>query len=313
MDFSLNTPVAFIIYKRPDTTQRVFDVIRQIQPKQLLVIADGPRTSEEATRCKAARAIIDTVDWDCDVQMNYAESNMGLKRRVSSGVDWVFEHVEEAIILEDDCLPDISFFRFCEVLLDYYREEPRVMHISGNNFLHGRVPVDTSYYFSRYPHIWGWATWRRAWQHYDVDMKLWKESAEKQQYLTQFDKRHERNFWRYTWNKVLAGGIDTWSAQWQFVCLLQNGLAALPDRNLVSNIGVSIDATHTRKRRLTYQMEVDPMDFPLKHPESITRNKVADSVSVHEAILNAPSGNLLLDSVRGLAKRAIWELGRWKS
>jgi len=310
MSIQLETPIAFIIFKRPNTTQRVFDVIRQARPRQLFVIADGPRTPEEAPRCEAARAIIDTVDWDCDVRTDYAETNMGLKRRVSSGIDWVFSQVEEAIILEDDCLPDITFFRFCEELLRYYRDEPRVMHISGNNFLRGRVPIDTSYYFSRHPHIWGWATWRRAWQHYDADMKLWRESNKKHQYLTPFSSQHERNYRRFIWNKVIAGKTDTWSAQWVFACVAQNGYAVTPNVNLVSNIGAGSDASNTFRKRLIHELETAPMIFPLRSPETIAINEKADSISVRDAILNAPSGNVFLDSARSIAKHLLWAIRR---
>lgn len=308
MTAQLATPVVFIIYKRPATTQRVFEVIAQARPSTLLVVADGPRAHEDAAPCAAVRAIINAVDWDCEVLTEYADANLGLKRRVSSGLDWAFAQVDEAIILEDDCLPDVTFFRFCEELLARYRDEPGIMHISGDNFLKGRVPIDASYYFSRYPHVWGWATWKRAWQHCDVDMELWKDSATRQGVLSQFRSRNERNFWRYTWARAAAGKLDTWDAQWAFACLARGGLSLLPDRNLVSNIGAGVDATHTRRRRLTDAMPTYPMDFPLRHPSAIVRHEAADAISVRDAILNRPSGSWLLDTLRSIAKRARWEL-----
>jgi len=308
MTAQLATPVVFIIYKRPETTRRVFEVIARARPSKLLVIADGPRSPEETSPCEAARAIINAVDWDCEVLTEYADANLGLKRRVSSGLDWVFAQVDEAIILEDDCLPDITFFRFCEELLGYYREEPGIMHISGDNFLGERLPIDTSYYFSRYPHIWGWATWKRAWQHYDVEMRLWTESTDRQKFLSQFRSRNERNFWRYTWARTAAGRVDTWDFQWTFACLARNGLAILPARNLVSHIGVGAAATHTRKHRLTDAMPTYPMDFPLRHPSAIIWHETADALSARDAILNRPSGNRMVDTLRGIAKRVKWEL-----
>lgn len=309
MKSQLATPIVFIIYKRPETTRRVFDVIAQARPRKLLVIADGPRNVGETAQCQAARATIESVNWDCEVLTEYADTNLGLKRRVSSGLDWAFSQVEEAIILEDDCLPDVTFFRFCEELLGYYREEPRIMHISGDNFLGGRVSVDASYYFSRYPHIWGWATWKRAWQRYDVDMRLWKDSPNRQEFLSQFRSRNERNFWRYRWARIAAGKGHSWASQWVFACLAHHGLSITPDRNLVSNIGVGADATHTRRRRLTHAMPTRPVNFPLRHPPTIIRHEAADAISVREAILNSPSGNRWLDTARWLAKSVRWQLG----
>lgn len=299
------TPIVMIIYKRPETTQRVFDAIRQARPRQLFVVADGPRTPEDTPHCDAARAIIETVDWDCDVLTDYASTNLGLQRRVVSGLDWVFDQVEEAIILEDDCLPDHSFFRFCDDLLAYYRDEPRVMHIGGSNFLRELVPIHDSYYFSRYPHIWGWATWRRAWQFFDVAIPLWQEDTD-ERYLEQFQIPYERNFWRYVWNRVIAGKSSAWSYQWIFACIAHQGLSICPVQNLVSNIGVSPTATHTRKKRIIHDMTSHSMTFPLKHPDALIRNEKADVVAVHEALLNARSGKRMWDALRLLIKRILW-------
>jgi hypothetical protein len=174
-NFQIKTPVAFLVFNCPDTTIRVFEEIRCARPPKLLVVADGPRADRpgEADKCQAVRAVIETVDWPCEVLKNYSDVNLGCKIRVSSGLDWVFEQVEEAIILEGDCLPHPTFFRFCEELLETYRDDERIGMISGDNFQFGRKRGDASYYFSRYNHIWGWASWRRAWQHYDRNMAIW--------------------------------------------------------------------------------------------------------------------------------------------
>jgi len=173
----LRTPVVLIIFNRPPTTERVFAEIAKARPQKLFVVADGPRPerSGEAEKCAAARAVIDRVDWECEVLRNYAEVNLGCRQRPPTGISWVFEQVAEAIILKDDCVPHPTFFRFCEELLEKYREDERVMHISGSNFQPGYTRGPFSYYFSRFNPIWGWASWRRAWQHYDLNMKLWAE------------------------------------------------------------------------------------------------------------------------------------------
>lgn len=278
-EWHLRTAVAFIIYRRPQTTARVFEAIRQARPPVLLVIADGPKAGrpEEAELCRATRAVVEEVDWPCQVLREYADSNLGCRARVSSGLDWVFRTVEEAIILEDDCLPHLSFFRFCEELLEHYRCDERVMHIAGSNFLCGRSCGEASYYFSRYPHVWGWASWRRAWAHYDATFAKWCVSVDKAEYLKRFESRNERRFWRSVWDGVAAGRIDSWAYQWAFACITQGGLSVVPSANLVSNIGMGVDATHTLDRHHPFaDLPTFPLAFPLRHPSMVARDRAAD-------------------------------------
>lgn len=277
--FQLSTPVAFIIFNRPETTERVFAEIAKAKPPKLLVVADGPRpgVAGESDRCDAARAIIERVDWDCELLTNYSNSNMGCKRRVSSGVDWVFQKVEEAIILEDDCLPHPTFFRFCEEMLVRYRNDERIAMISGDNFQSGRRHGDASYYFSRYTHIWGWASWRRAWQHYDADIKLWPQVRTGGGMDSILCKSDGIEYWSEIFDRVHAGRIDTWDYQWNLSCWLQSSLVVLPNVNLISNIGFGKDATHTRAASSFAEMPVQAMTFPLTHPSFVLRNAAADS------------------------------------
>jgi hypothetical protein len=267
----IKTPVAFLIFNRPDTTQKVFDAIRQAKPEKLLVVADGPRADRpgEAEKCAAARSIIDSVDWECEVLTNYSDVNLGCKKRVASGLNWVFENVEEAIILEDDCLPEPTFFLFCEELLEYYRYDTRIMHISGCNYgVVGSFPDDQSYYFSKVPGIWGWATWRRAWKWYDVDISFWNEFI-KQGKLLQgiFTSEKELKQRLKNWEGVHLGKIDTWDYSWHLTSICQGGLAIKPSQNLVSNIGFGIEATHTKSARSPVaKLKTEAMQFPLKHP-----------------------------------------------
>lgn len=286
------TPVIFLIFNRPDTAARVFETIRQARPSLLIVIADGPRKDVDGddARCRAARAIVDRVDWPCEVVRQYSETNLGCRRRVSSGLTCAFEMVEEAIILEDDCVPDPSFFRFCEELLDHYRSEHRVMHISGDNFLLGARPSQTGYYFSRYAHVWGWATWRRAWAHYDVTMQSWKVLSEqsRENFLRQFGDQRERSYWRYVLSATAANEIDTWDYQWAFTCMRLDGLSVTPSVNLVANIGFGHEATHTRKPSRFAAMSTNSLRFPLVHPSVLECDREADRV-VGKAIYRMPS------------------------
>ena len=274
----MKTPVAFIIFNRPDTTARVFEEIRRAKPPKLLIIADGPRLNRpgEAEKVTAARAIVEQVDWTCEVLKNYSDINLGCKRRVSSGLDWVFQAVEDAIILEDDCLPHSTFFRFCEELLENYRGDERVMHISGDNLQFGHKRNESSYYFSRYAHVWGWASWRRAWQHYDVQMRQWTSVTDQEMFLRDFASPAEKRFWKAKWNGVCMDKIDTWDFQWAFACLAQRSLSIVPNVNLVSNIGFGLDSTHTGGVSILADIPTVAMEFPLVPPQLFARDVDSD-------------------------------------
>jgi hypothetical protein len=278
-DSHLKTPVAFFIFNRPDKAARVFAAIRQAAPSTLMVVADGPRQNiaEDAAQCQACRALIQQVDWQCEVLTNFSDENIGLRNRVSSGLDWIFQKAEVAIILEDDCLPDITFFRYCEDLLAKYHDDERVMNIGGTDFNFRRAIRDYSYYFTRYPQIWGWATWRRAWQHYDVHMKRWNEADDRRILLGQFERQAERQFWADRWNKASSGQVNSWAYQWSFACLSRQALCINPAVNLVTNIGFGDAATNTvRKLNPMINAPRMQMGFPLKHPPHMERNQRAD-------------------------------------
>jgi len=277
----LKTPVALIIFNRPDSTEKVFESIRQAKPQKLFVIADGPRLDKpgEAEKCAATRAIIEQVDWDCEVLKNYSDVNLGCGKRPATGISWVFEQVEEAIILEDDCLPHPTFFQFCEELLEKYREEPQVMGICGSNYKMGDPSY--SYYFSRYFICWGWATWRRAWCHFDYEMKRWPEILETG-WLDEFlqDRRVVKD-WTIKFNQAYYGSSSSyaWSYQLQFACWQQNALVVRPNGNLVSNLGFGAEATHTTDSDSSYAvLPFDLISFPLKHPQTIVRDVKADNL-----------------------------------
>jgi hypothetical protein len=278
-DYKLNTPVAFFIFKRPDATARVFETIRQVKPPKLLVVADGPRRDRalEAELCEQTRSIIEKVDWDCEVLTNYAPENLGCKTRVSSGLDWVFDTVEEAIILEDDCLPDLTFYPFAEELLARYRDDNRVFSITGQNVQFGRKRNDYSYYFSRYSHCWTWASWRRAWKYYDVEMKLWPEIRDSNFLADIFGDTQTVNAWKQTFEMCYDGRLNTWDFQWTFASFIQNGLTAVSQVNLVTNIGYGSGGTHTDDVDSPYNnMVTEAVEFPLKHPPFVIRDTRGD-------------------------------------
>ena len=241
-DWQLNTPVAFIIFNRPDTTARVFAEIAKAKPPKLLVVADGPRKDKEgeAEKCAATRAIINQVDWPCEILTNYSDINLGCKNRVASGLDWVFEQVEEAIVLEDDCLPSISFFVYCEQMLKRYKYDKRIFSISGSNF----SPLPNKRYghlFSRYSLMWGWATWADRWSKYILNPKDQSIVLLRRWW----SKPLTFVYWFLIFNKVREDKINTWDYQWILTVWRANALACRPSHNLVKNIGFGIDATHT--------------------------------------------------------------------
>ena len=279
-NYQIQTPVAFIIFKRPQETQKVFAEIRKVKPPKLLVVADGPRADRpgEDQECAQVRAIIDRVDWDCEVLKNYADVNLGCRRRVSSGINWVFDTVEEAIIIEDDCLPHPTFFRFAEELLDRYRDDRRIMSISGQNVQFGRKRTDYSYYFSRYNHCWSWASWRRAWQHYDLDMKLWPEIRDGNFLADVLGDPQAVKVWTNIFQLCYEVKIDTWDFQWVFASFIQNGMNILANVNLASNIGYGTGGTHTGDSSSPYNnMLAETLTFPLKHPPFAIRDTQADN------------------------------------
>jgi hypothetical protein len=227
----------------------VLEVLRMIQPKKLFIAADGPRSDvlDDKNKCELTRSIVDEmVDWKCQLHKNYAEENMGCGLRPSTAISWFFENVESGIILEDDCVPHLSFFRYCEELLEYYKDNEMVMHISGNNFQFGHKRGKASYYFSTLPHVWGWATWRRAWKHFDFFLAPVEE------------QRH------------------IWDRQWLKSVRRSGGVAILPNVNLVSNIGFETDATHTKSATKQANVPFTEMVFPLHHPKCLRVDYGAD-------------------------------------
>jgi hypothetical protein len=272
----LNTPVAFIIFNRPEVTERVFGVIAQERPRTLLVVADGPRTDEEADKCKRTRAVIDRVDWPCDVRTNFAEKNLGLRQRVGGGLTWVFSQVEEAIVLEDDCLPDPSFFPFCDELLARYRDDERVFLVTGTNPCAAHSPRDHGYHFSRYGSIWGWASWRRAWRHFDDEMRGWPEFKSRGLLRGVFDAPDEIEYWTTAFDRMFARPVASWAYQWFFARLSQSGLSAVSNVNLVSNIGFGAGATNTKSAAAIGNLATGALG-ELRHPPFVVPQHDVDA------------------------------------
>jgi hypothetical protein len=266
----LKAPVALLIFNRPVCTARVLDAIADARPPVLFVVGDGPRPDNPADErlVAEARAVIDRVDWPCEIVTCYSDFNLGCGRRVASGLDWVFANVGEAIVLEDDCVPHPTFFRYCEELLERYRDDERVHMIGGSNPLGERDSY--SYHFSwSYP-IWGWASWARAWKHYDYEMREWPRLRESDWLTDRLGDRRAVELARFWFDATHAGTIKQWDFQWTFSGWLRNSVAVTPSVNLVTNIGFGNDATHLHDVNDPFAgVEAQPIDFPLRHPPRV--------------------------------------------
>ena len=276
----LQTAVLFLVFNRPTTTAQVFDAIRKAKPLRLYVAADGPRAdrADEAEKVAKVREIATEVDWPCEVKTLFREENLGCKRSVSGGINWFFEHEEQGIILEDDCLPHLDFFTFCETLLDRYASDHRVWVITGDNFQNGVQRGDASYYFSRYNHVWGWASWRRAWQKADMEIKFWPEWKTSAEWAAFWADSVARNYWEKIFDRIYRAEIDTWDYPWTASVWYHGGLTATPNANLVSNIGFGPDATHTVNSGSSLESLAMKALGRISHPTNIIRDVTADQV-----------------------------------
>jgi hypothetical protein len=285
MDSVERAPIALFLFNRPHLTSQVYERVRAVRPSRLLVVADGPRASrpEDRTLCEAARKIVSSPDWPCELLTNFAEENLGNRGRLSSGLNWVFDQCPEAIILEDDCLPCPSFFSFCSQMLSRYREDNRIMHVSGQNLQGGMRRGNGSYFFSRYSLSWGWASWRRAWQYYDVGLSAWPIARQEGWLASILDDPLEIEYWTGIFDKTYGGLINTWDYQWLFTCWCQNGLSIQPNENLVSNIGVGPDATNFKEGHRTLGIPTRELSECV-HSTAIFQHREADRFTFKEYI-----------------------------
>lgn len=268
-------PVLLIVFNRPDKTLRSIDALRTIAPRRLFVAADGPRPDvpSDRRRCADTRACLRTIDWPCEVALLEQARNLGCKRGPESAISWFFTQVGAGIILEDDCLATPDFFRFCAELLDRFRDDDRLMMISGHNMLGPSSPSTDSYVFSHTTPTWGWATWRRAWRHYDPAMSGW-DSPDVREAVRARMSTSEFRMMSGLFDQVHAGELQAWDFAWSFTVLRLGGLSAIPTRNLIKNIGFGDDATHTKNRfSPDARLATAPLPFPLVHPVAVERSE----------------------------------------
>jgi hypothetical protein len=278
---SPKAPVAYIVFNRPRHTRETFAAIRNYRPSQLFIIADAPRRGHpgDIERCREVKSIVSAIDWPCEVFRNFSESNLGAGARVSSGLDWVFSKVDRAIVLEDDCLASPEFFTLCEALLEWYQDCESVWCINGNSYQAQFQRGEGSYFFSRFPDPWGWATWRRAWRHFQRDLPFLEEWQRSKRWKTTFRKSSERRYFRRIFEEALSGAVDAWDYQWIGCVLYGGGICAVPNANLVNNIGLDEQATHT-KTASSWNYDITELGN-LVHPATITVDIEADAYYRH--------------------------------
>lgn len=288
-----NTPILFVIFNRPAVTKQVMGAIRQAKPARFYIAADGPRRNKESDEenCIKARTIVQEVDWDCEVKTLFQDENLGCGIAVADAINWFFEHESEGIILEDDCLPAPDFFPFCHELLDRYRNDNRIMAISGCNLVPEQLrSTEYSYTYSNHNNIWGWATWKRAWKLYDFEMSDYKKVKEMGYLKNSFSSSYEYDYFEWVFERTFLFPTITWDYQWEFTRRINSGLTILPQKNLISNLGFGEDATHTTNPAdKSSKLKLESLAFPLLHPEFMIVDKAADKIAFIEHYTNASS------------------------
>ncbi len=278
MTESYSIPVLFLIFNRPECTKETFEAIKRAKPKYLYVAADGPRAGKdgESILCEKTRSIVKEIDWDCEIKTLFRNENLGCGQAVSQAITWFFDNVEYGIILEDDCLPYPKFFVFCKNMLERYKDDDRIWEVCGTNLQCGKIRGDGSYYFSNYGSIWGWATWARAWKHYDFKMEKYEQFIKEKGIENIFKDKKQQKHWIEVLNK--SREIDTWDYQWLFTHWYYNGLCVVPNVNLIKNIGFNFDGTHTVHEPFWYQSAISGGSKlgEIKHPQKLEVNNEAD-------------------------------------
>jgi hypothetical protein len=280
----MDVSVLIVAFNRPDLTARVFDKVRDAQPGKLFLCVDAPRDNraDDVEKNEAVKRIFEKVDWECEVHRNYAKQNLGCDPRIVSGIDWAFEYTDSLIIFEDDCVPDLTFFTFCQELLVRYKDDPRVGMIAGHIEHLLPMAVEDSYYVDRMNTIWGWATWKRAWKKFDFEMKQWPEVRDSHALRKVAKTKYQERQLAYRLNAQYAKDNRCWDAAWWLTCLIEDFLCIHPSLNLVTNIGCgNADATHTIHTTPWSNVPITPMRFPLTHPERLVPNVVEEQKTIN--------------------------------
>lgn len=275
-----SVPILFVFFNRREVALQAFERIRAVRPSHLYLAQDGARAERgEDERCLVEdirQSILERIDWECQVQTLFRTENLGCAMGVKTAIDWLFEHEDRGIILEDDCMVQPSFFPYMEEMLERYYSDNRIGMVAGFNGV-GHAYADTSYTFSRYKACWGWATWRRAWQNMDMQMS-WRGTEQEESILFNMGGNgRDLHYWKYRLRCIDQGYVSAWDWPWYFSLAAQNQLTIFPAVSLVSNIGFGADATHTSPVGNTHvQQKAGDLQFPLSHPVKVVANVAFD-------------------------------------
>jgi hypothetical protein len=284
----LETPILYLVFNRPDVVKKTFPLIASQRPKKIFIGADGPRTKKEKIKTEEVRRyILENISWKCEVKTKFSDTNLGCKEAVGSAIDWFFSNIEKGIILEDDCVPSKSFFRFCEEMLERYEKNKKVMSINGYNFL-GKLDVQYSYYFSKYFNCIGWATWGDRWFMSDKTMADYREDVRSGQFKKIVTNPLERIWLRRGFERGLSGKAGAWDHPFGYLHIKTGGLCIKPKVNLIGNIGFMEDSTHTSGNFIDnkfYCLKTFNLKFPLSHPKKIKVNKVDSRRFLNKVLL----------------------------
>jgi len=306
MSNSFDVPILMLVFNRPDETQRVFDAVKKVKPGRLYVAADGARAhkSTDQLLTSQTRDIFNQIDWPCELKTLYRNNNLGCGPAVNEAITWFFEHEEMGIILEDDCLPSFDFFRFCKTMLNHYKDDEWVMQVCGSNFQRGITRGEASYYFSMHSFIWGWATWRRAWQHYNFNLDHIQSDKELNlDYYT--SHKGLKRYWQQIFMFSKKHVFNTWDYQWGLTILKQKGLSLVPNVNLVTNIGNTDNSTHGSANDTSWTVNQVVCELgEIKHTKEVKVNTDADAYFYDQAL--KPKNNLLQKVVK------TWRYLKWR-
>lgn len=300
----MNSPILLLVFNRPDTTERVFEEIRKAKPPRLYIAADGPRNNRpgEKKLCDKVRSVKDKVDWDCEVKTLFRDKNLGCGVAVCEAITWFFQHEEEGIIMEDDIVAHPDFFSYCDELLEKYRFDDRVWTIGGHNLYYSGINRSCSYGFVSIAHIWGWATWRRAWNNFRYDISHLDYRLFKNRLKQAFPDIRERLYWMEIFKQVKFGKKDIWDYQWTIMSIYNKALCAVPYKNLTSNIGFGDDATHTSGGNNKEIGRGTESIMPLIHPAEICHNATDEELIRKDTGMYERLGRFIVKKIYGLLK-----------
>lgn len=275
----MKTPLLILIFNRPKETRQLLIYLQKIKPKKIYVFSDGPRNNNlsDIINNNNCKSLFKKLKWKCSIKKKYLKNNLGCKNAVSKGISWFFKNEKYGIILEDDCMPTLGFFNFCEWGLKKFKDNKNIGSITGNNFLKSKVPIKSSYYFSKYAHCWGWATWSDRWKIYDKNISFWKKWKHSKNFEKMFNLKLEYQYWKKIFDNVFLDKIDSWAYPWNLCLWYNNKVTLTPKCNLVKNIGYGGSATHTFVNSDNLKYQTSNLVYPYKSPQKNNINIKADN------------------------------------